>query len=231
LVQLDHPDDAEEIYDSRGDEVSPARPLLTGDVLSGLGLPGTDCAEAMIVAHPCTMRRGADLAERVVCAPVVDFRAVRPDQWASGFFSVFPLAELEPARNAAVRLDQPVTVDAAQLQGVQRIACLDHRAILLLQQRLIFCMTRCLVTLTTIRESMSAVLVEAELQEDWCEDLCDASDDGALAAAVREFDQFLGQEGLRSDLADPNRHSQVIKRVTSEISARRSGPARSSGSS
>lgn len=221
MVRLDHPDDEEEIYHSRGSEVSPARPLLTGDVLSAIELPGSDCTQAMIVAHPCTMRRGVELADRLVCVPVIEYQRLQPSQWTDGFFSVFPLSGLESGKHCAGRLDEPTTLDSANVKAATRLACLEHRGILLLQQRLIFSMTRCVVELATLRESMQSVLTEADLQEDWCDTLCEPDDALALDAAVEAFDQFLGAEGLRDSLGDPTRHSQVIKRVSKEIEDRR----------
>lgn len=45
------------LYLARGGEVSPNRPIFTGDVFSGLVVPGVEDQEmAMIIAHPCSFR-------------------------------------------------------------------------------------------------------------------------------------------------------------------------------
>jgi hypothetical protein len=73
---MDHIDQ-DALYDERTD-VSRARPLLQGDVLDGVVLPGfgEEPMKVQIVAHPCAMRRGADLAQRVTVAPVEPHQAV-----------------------------------------------------------------------------------------------------------------------------------------------------------
>jgi hypothetical protein len=71
-LPLTAPRGVDELYLARYDEVSPARPLLPGDVLAGV------CgSHAMIVAHPCAMRGGGGrLRPRVAVAPVIAYERV-----------------------------------------------------------------------------------------------------------------------------------------------------------
>ena len=221
-VLLDRPDDEEQIYRARGSDLSPARPLLTGDVLEDVELPGQEERTAMIVAHPCSMRRGITLAAKLTCAPVTDYQHIPPEGW-NGHFSVFPLASFTPNdEHRAARLDRLVSLDSADCRTERRIACLEHSGIYLLQQRLIHCLARCKVKVSTIRASMEHVLEEAELQEEWVERLAELGDREAIAEQAENFDAFLSENELRTSLRDPNRRSSVVARVAREIRLRAS---------
>jgi hypothetical protein len=69
------PIEQDALYNERTD-VSRARPLLQGDVFASVVLPGLGevAMKVQIVAHPCAMRRGTDLAPRVTVAPVEPYR-------------------------------------------------------------------------------------------------------------------------------------------------------------
>jgi hypothetical protein len=220
-IALDRPDDEEEIYHARGDELSAARPLLTGDILEEVELPGQGLKTTMIVSHPCTMRRGAVLASTLMCAPVDPFQQLSPQQWESGFVRIFPLSKFADDDHRAVHLDKLVSVASEDINIDSRIACLEHSGIYLLQQRLIHSLARCKVGLSTIRMSMEHVLAEAELQEDWVEELCDPDEVAARQASIQDFDDYLTDEGLRLNLEDPNKRAQVISKVSREIADRR----------
>ena len=58
-VSLDRPNDEEQIYRARGNDLSLARPLLTGDVLEEIELPGQEERTAMITPG---LQRIVDLA-------------------------------------------------------------------------------------------------------------------------------------------------------------------------
>ena len=218
-VQLDQPNDDEEIYHARDEEVSLARPLLTGDVVDDVDVPGIGRSPAMIVAHPCNMRRGAELAPKLTCAPVAEYQRVEPNQWADGFARVFPLSSFRENDHRAARLDELVSVPTERFDLGARMICLEHRGIFLLQQRIIHSIARCKVSLSTIRESMEHVLVEAGLLEDWVEDLSDPADAASRESAIASFEEFIAGD-LRAQLQDPNRRSQVIARVSREMASR-----------
>ncbi len=218
-VQLAQPTDGEEIYHARDEEISLARPLLTGDVVEGVEVPGVGRSPAMIVAHPCNMRRGAELAPKLTCAPVTEYQPVEASQWAGGFARVFPLSSFRENDHRAARIDELVTIPAERFDLEARMICLEHRGIFLLQQRIIYSIARCKVSLSTIRDSMEHVLIEASLLEDWVEDLSDPADSTSREAAISSFEEFIATD-LRAQLQDPNRRSQVITRVSREIASR-----------
>lgn len=160
--------------------------------------------------------------ERIVCANVSDHSYVPPESWGDGFYRVFPLPGLTDGAHAAAQLDDLFSVEAGTLESAQRLACLGHRGIVLLQQRLVFCLTRCLIDLPTLKASMDGVLQEASLQQDWVEDLAESAE--AVAAAVRDFDRFVSEDGLRDLLQTESRRSDAVRQVSREI-ARRRGPS------
>lgn len=59
---LDKPETDDDLYLARGEEVPPARPLMTGDVFAGITIPGVsdEPAAGMAVTHPCSMRERRD---------------------------------------------------------------------------------------------------------------------------------------------------------------------------
>jgi hypothetical protein len=53
MLSLDRPASADELYLARGDEVEPYRPVLTGDVFSGVSIPGVPHDDlGMVISHP-----------------------------------------------------------------------------------------------------------------------------------------------------------------------------------
>lgn len=59
--------DWDALYRARGDEVSQTRPIFTGDVFTGVQLPGSTgsvkARSVVVIQHPCSMRtNGVDLA-------------------------------------------------------------------------------------------------------------------------------------------------------------------------
>lgn len=58
-ARLEAPAREDDLYHSRGEEVLPTRPLLTGDVLADVEIPGLDDGRglAIVLTHPCSDRR------------------------------------------------------------------------------------------------------------------------------------------------------------------------------
>jgi hypothetical protein len=233
-LSLDRPASAESLYLERGDPVEPWRPVLTGDVFRGVAIPGVpQHAFTIIVAHPCTMRgAGGQLKPRLAALPVDPHQAIPLDEWVDKHYRVCPLPALvvnDPSKHYAARLDEPGTIDSAQLQLSERIACLDEHGILLLQQRFIANLARIKVNLTTLDEASRYVFEEVELLEEWHLELSKRRVDGheALEQAIRvemtEFDQFLSlpaQEPLRRRLLEAPQRAAVRRAVRAEIERR-----------
>ena len=75
----------EQLYHSRAEEVSEHRPLHTGDVVDDIPIPGVqEAGPGIIVAHPCSMRAGPKLADKVLMASVRPHEPVPQHKWTLG---------------------------------------------------------------------------------------------------------------------------------------------------
>jgi len=213
-LPLTAPRGVDELYLARHDEVSLARPLMPGDVLAGV------CgAHGMIVAHPCAMRGGGGrLRPRVAVAPVIAYQRVPLLAWPNGHYNVFPLPDLLPEPCAAQLLE----LDSAtreELHAAERVATLSDYGVYVLQQRFVFCITRVVVGLDRLEEVSGHVLAEAELEEEWVDELTDGDDPSAMSEERAAFQTFLDGE-LRASLQQPVRRSEVRRTVRAEIARR-----------
>jgi hypothetical protein len=237
LTQLGRPESEDDLYLARGDEVEPYRPLLQGDVFSEVFIPGVEIVHefAVVASHPCSMRRGAVLRERLQLLPVTTYPHVPLDDWPVGHFRVFPLPSLDPARSGhhfAAIYEEVGMVRSSELTPHRRVATLTERGILLFQQRQIFNGSRADISLSTLAKASAAVLAEAELLEDWNAALaaarCEAGEDllDVLPDEAAAFDAFLsapasaGSESLRDMLRTEHLRPAVRRAVRAEIARR-----------
>lgn len=200
VAELDIPGSAEELYLARGDPVEPWRPIATGDVFVGPQIPG--CAEhelIIVLAHPCSLRRGVDLVERVQALPIAEHQDIALAHWKDRHFRVMPLPELRGEGTAphAARLTEFGMVPREALDLDQRICCLSDLGIVLLQQRFFHNQSRVKVGLDSLFAASAPVLAEIELWEQWNETVVepragsDHSRSELLAAEAAAFDQIL----------------------------------------
>lgn len=208
----------EALYDERGD-VSWARPLLQGDVFDGIVLPGfgEEPMKVQIVSHPCAMRRGANLTQRITVAPVEPHAAVIGKAW-DGNLRVMPLAELDDGKHFATKFVDVTAAPAQLLTRARRIAALSHRGIYVLQQRLIKHYTRVELPLELLRRESAAILTEADLQWDWLEEVLtdgEQANESAIEAEAKVFDDWLGEgtQSCRELLREEIHHADVRRRV------------------
>lgn len=211
------------LYDERTD-VSRARPLLQGDVFDNVVLPGFDAQpmKVQIVAHPCSMRTGANLTPRITVAPVEPHGPIRGSGW-DGNPRLMPLAELTEGDHFATKFVDITACPVELLTRDRRIATLSHQGIYVLQQRLIKNYTRVEMALELLRHESAPVLTESELLWDWLEQvLTDAEigDDEALDAEAGVFEEWMRsgspsrQQRLRVEIhhADVRRETQRAAR-------------------
>ena len=215
------PSSTAELYLGRGDDLAVGRPLLTGDVITDVELDADDHdGIVMIVAHPCSMRGSQGrLLPRVVVAPVRRYQAVPFARWPEGHFKVMPLPHLvgeQDDTDRAVHLLELTAVRSENLDPENRVLSLTDRGIHILQQRLVYSLTRVEVGLDRLHEQMAHVLLEAELEEEWVDELADQTDESSLSDASREFGAFL-DAGHRDALKDATRRSDVARAVRAEI--------------
>lgn len=224
---LTNPESIDEIYLERGD-VSVHRPVFQGDVFERLVIPGVGIEHEVIAIgmHPCSMRRGSLLVDRLKAFPVTRYKDVGLEKWGESHFRVFPLPQLRAGEDWAIRFDEVGMIESSALSLERRIATLSDRGILLLQQRQVFAETRTAISLATFGQASAAVLAEAELLEEWSERLANVVTDGpaALVREASEFDAFLGgpqiSGTLRERLREEHTRSAVRKAVRAEIRRR-----------
>lgn len=234
-VELDRPASEEDLYLDRGRPVPPWRPILQGDVFEGIVIPGVDDhSHLMISTHACTMRgaRGR-LKPKLKAIPVHrSTQVVRLEDWATRFFRVFPLPQLdedEPGQFYAARLDEVGMVATDMLAFDRRVACLSEQGLWLFQQRLVVADTRTCLSLHTLEEAATEVLEEAELLERWNEQLAHRRVQSgetlheALAAETEAFEDLLGpprDNTIRARLHDAITRPSARRDVLAEIDRR-----------
>ena len=181
---LECPDAAEHLYLATSqDEVPIARPLMTGDVLTQITVPGLDgTGLAIVLTHPCSMRvDGAKLASRLLMARVVPTNPIPLPAWRNGHFKVTPLPGLLGTHHSA-RFDEIGLVESGSLAERKRVACMTPHGVHLLQQRFIWYLTRFLAPTHRLAEVTEAVFEEADLQEEWVDQSMSRGNDPQSAA-------------------------------------------------
>lgn len=239
-TQLARPETEDELYLARGEEVEAFRPVLTGDVFRDVGIPGVGIPhqQAMVISHPCTMRRGPALIARLQMLPVYEHQKVPLEQWPRGHFRVCPLPGLDPATpdvHFAASYEETGMVESTLLTPERRMACLTERGILLVQQRQIYVASRADIALALLEQASAHVFAEAELLEDWNRQLVPlrtaAGEDlvEALSAEAVAFDEFVSvpAEGeattIRELLKTQHRRPHARRLVREEVRRRTEG--------
>lgn len=219
--QLTEPADDEEIYLARGEEVLASRPFMQGDIFSAVSVPGyDDPIDIALLGHPCSMRgAGGKLKPRLPAALVKSYAYLPPNKWSEGHYNVFPLPALHGADgHAAVSFEEIFSISSEQLDPDKRIAVLSSRGVYIFQQRHVNSLTRVTVPLVALQEGCEHVLEEANLMEEWVDDLADQNPE-SIAAEVEAFTTFM-DSGHRDDLLDPTRRPQVRRSVAKAIAVR-----------
>jgi hypothetical protein len=234
MDQLDVPQSPDDLYLARGTDVGPFRPILQGDVFGEIEIPGVDPSDdglAMVIGHACSMRSGAHLRTHLLMARVLPKPAVPLERWADGYFGQMLLPELTGhGTHYAALFEMCGRVATPSLALQKRVACLDSRGIMLLQQRIAFHHTRVAVGLAILHEVSASVLEEADLLEEWLESFAKDAQPDLAAALLREeeeFDKLMSSERngvtLRRWLGDPSERA-MVRRVVREARSTRLRP-------
>jgi hypothetical protein len=225
LTELDRPSSVEDLYEDRG-EVPLSIPLMQGDVFGDVTVLGLSDSpiEVMITAHPCSMRRGTVLADRIGVAPVrIHQHKVNEKAWA-GHGNVMLLPDLkEGGTNYSADFRDITSVSGDELSLKRRVAVLSPDGLLILQQRLINFMSRFRVPVSVLAEQNSCIFTEMELQRDWVEGAIASlpSDDvmeGIVKAEI-EFHSWLDDNGgdRRNKLKQVQNHASIRREAREEI--------------
>lgn len=206
------------LYDERGD-VSWARPLIQGDVFDDVVLPGfgDEPMKVQIVNHPCAMRTGKGLLlPRITVAPVGPHARIAGQRGWDGNLRLMPLPELHDEQNYVTKFADVTAAPVDFLTRRKRIASLTNRGIYVLQQRLVKHYTRIELDLEVLRRQSAPVLVEAEQQWHWIDEVLseeELTDEAAIIGEAAVFDDWLGEgdPSGRQLLQDEVNHADVRK--------------------
>jgi hypothetical protein len=199
-----------DLYLYRGDEVTQSRPVMTGDVFADVEIPGVEDGPglALVLAHPCSMRKGAHVRDRIMVCRVTDGSPIRPDQWASGHFGVMPLPDLVGDGRFGHRavFELAGRVSTSRLDISQRLACLEETGIALLLQRVAFNYTRATIEIDVLHSSVAHLLAEAELLEAWVDAVANSTGGAPSGELIRaaeiEFDALMRETDPVSGLTN-----------------------------
>jgi hypothetical protein len=165
-VPLEKPRSVADLYMAVGDDVSPARPVLPGDVFEAVDIGLDHDGFVLLVAHPCSMRRGAgQLRPRIAAAPIRNHGNPPLEAWPERDFNWFPLPEVFEVGRAASFLELG-SARSEDLLRERRIVSLSEYGIYVLQQRFVHSLTRVVVGLDRLGEASAHVLAECELEEE-----------------------------------------------------------------
>jgi hypothetical protein len=221
IGELIAPEGDDELFDS-DEEALALKPVMTGDIFVGVNVPGeADSVDLMIAGHPCTIRMGALLVERVPCARIVDHQSVPYHRWPSYDKSHFPLSGAAGVGNGrCVSLWDWLAAPAEELLRSRRRATLQDQGIHIFLQRLIHSFSRFAPPLSVLREASGHVLAEAELEYTWMLELFDGElDSPEMRSVIGDFDAFMRAEDRRMLLSSDRK--RVSAQVSAEIAGRR----------
>lgn len=204
------------------------RPIFTGDVFTGVHLPGSTgnikARSVMVLQHPCSMRtNGVDLAWQVLVAEVTNRRVIDEEGWVGGNYNLLPLPAIRPDatnkfQHQAANFDKLYTVAPAVLTS--RIASLSPFGVNLLLQRWVHYSSRVVVPTRNFQEQTVSFYEEADLIEEWCDE-ADSNDLRAEAQACLDWLRAdRGGSTYQQLLKDPQSHSMIRRAMRHEIKER-----------
>jgi len=130
MTHLDAPEASDDLYHARG-EVTIALPIMQGDVYEGIVVPGLadEPTTVAIVMHPCSMRAGANLRQKITVAAVKPYQLLRDEDWHTGHVNVMPLPALrQNADGYAIDFRDVAAVPSSVLSLRSRIAACSQQA-------------------------------------------------------------------------------------------------------
>jgi hypothetical protein len=233
---LEGPRSADELYLARaadGYGVPLLRPVMTGDVFREIVIPGVDSTTgdegglAIIVSHPCSMRRGAILDTHVQMIRVLKCEPIHIEAWPKLYYDRVPLPDLtvvidpddvtsdDPEAEIAVRTQEGAHAGFLNLRGRvpsdelhlhRRIACMTEQGVAFLHQRMAHNDTRYAPEIENLIAVCAPVFAEIELLEQWNEHLIDPDVlndvdklDAELTRIAGEFDAELSAKRVISN--------------------------------
>lgn len=219
-MSLDTWEVAERLYLARGLEVPARRPLFTGDVIDDVAIPGVQkTGTAMIVAHPCSMRSGPALADRILAAAVTPHDHVPAHKWTDGYHDRMPLPDLrgDGAGFEVARLGQVGLAATTDLNSGIRIATLSPFGVNMFQQRNVFYLTRVEIPTADFWDAFANTYEEADLIQEWIEDL---EDEETVETLTAQFEDWIRKDSRQERLRDPQQRASVRAELRKELRSR-----------
>ncbi len=221
MTTLESPTSSNDLYRYRAD-VPLTRPIFQGDIFE---VTDPTCSSvnqrAVILTHPCSMRKGVKIRDRLTIAQVTTTKSPVNLPW-KGNYRIMPLPDLDSGDEFwQINFEEIHTISSATLFTGKRIVCLEDLGITLLQQRYIYHLTRYQVETKTLYDSSANVMTEVDLMEYWIESLVDenSSDlEEQIKHQQAEFDEYIST--LRNDLLTETKRASVRRKVYSEIEKR-----------
>lgn len=208
-LALETPGDFEGILLAEGSDADEFlfRPAFTGDIYD-VG----DDRLVLLIQHPCAMRRGAELNDRLlVCEVTLNTNGV-PKNWSSSHFKRMFFPRIG-GRSYLAELDNIDVVSRASLEAGRRIALLSALGVNVLVQRWLHHNSRVIVPTITINAQTSGPYEEADLVGDACWELVDGGFE--QGRAIYQIDHWLSEKysdpgvSRREMLSDPQQRSAV----------------------
>lgn len=165
--------------------------------------------------------KDAQLAESILVGAVEDHDAVPARKWEQGYLNRMPLPELDesPESFAVARLDRIGLAQTSLIIATTRLACLSPVGVNILQQRLVGHLTRVDVPTSEFWEAFGHTYEEADLLEEWTEELADALDRERASA---DFEAWIRADNRQGKLRDPQQRASVRSAMRTELRHRRS---------
>ena len=204
MTELATPDDPDDLWLAADVvDVPQHRMLMQGDLIE------VEFGPVCIVSHACSMRRGSQLHDTQIVAPIRDHLV---SDWR-GSYDWMPLtgAQVSGLENPAACLRELRSESTTSLRAGKRIAVMADAGIHLLQQRMACHLPRVIIDAAELAEQSAPVLAEAELHEQWLSDLGEACEP--------QFHQLLESDNrrLRRWLGEARTRPQAMRAVREEI--------------
>ena len=144
-------------------------------------------------------------------ARVVSIPKIPLHKWATGYFGLMPLPDMNGGFYAA-KFDEMGLVTSGFVTAAERVACLSPLGINLLQQRFIWYVARFVAPTFRLNEVCAAVLDEADLCEEWV--LAATSSGQTIEQAATAFHEWIrvvdsSNVSRQQQLAEPQRRAGV----------------------
>jgi hypothetical protein len=202
--------------------------MMQGDVFDNVMVPGLDDnpMTVMVATHPCSMRRGVALADRIAVIPVNKYEKINEITWQR-HMNVMPLPDLRnDGKPYAGDFRQVSSVRSGELDLGRRISAFSAKGFLILHQRSISFWTRFKVPLEDLAQESARILTETELQRDWAEEALLKNEERPTLDVVREserdFHAWLDENDRerRDKLKEVTNHASLRRESRKELTKR-----------